>query len=105
MSRLTPDGKAEPVSRGQILRRERGQGDVHFPCSASRIGSLTRLIHTLLYLMAIHTQHIDVPGMLQQVLNADRYTSDSGLRLSPMIPHEYGVTIHRIVCRKKIYSV
>ena len=34
MSRLTRDGTAEPVSRGQILRRERGQGNIHFPCSA-----------------------------------------------------------------------
>ena len=33
MSRLTRDGTAEPVSRDQILRRERGQGNVHFPCS------------------------------------------------------------------------
>ena len=28
------DGTAEPVSRDQILRRERGQGNIHFPCSA-----------------------------------------------------------------------
>ena len=35
MSRLTRDGTAEPVSRDQILRRERGQGIIHFPCSAS----------------------------------------------------------------------
>ena len=34
MSRLTRDGTAEPVSRGQILRRVRGQGNIHFPCSA-----------------------------------------------------------------------
>ena len=34
MSRLTRDGTAEPVSQDQILRRERGQGNVHFPCSA-----------------------------------------------------------------------
>ena len=34
MSRLTRDGTAEPVSRYQILRRERGQGNIHFPCSA-----------------------------------------------------------------------
>ena len=34
MSRLTRDGTAEPVSRGQILRRERGQGNIHFPCLA-----------------------------------------------------------------------
>ena len=32
MSRLTRDGTAEPVSRDQVLRRVRGQGN--FPCSA-----------------------------------------------------------------------
>ena len=35
MSRLTRDGTAEPVSRDQILRRERGQGKKHISfCSA-----------------------------------------------------------------------
>ena len=34
MNRLTRDGTAEPVSRDQILRHARGQGNVHFPCSA-----------------------------------------------------------------------
>ena len=34
MSRLTRDGTAEPVSRDQILRRERGQRRVNLPCSA-----------------------------------------------------------------------
>ena len=34
MSRLARDGTAEPVSRDQLLRRERGQGNIHFPCSA-----------------------------------------------------------------------
>ena len=34
MSRLARDGTAEPVSRDQILRRERGQGNIYFPCSA-----------------------------------------------------------------------
>ena len=34
MSRLTRDGTAEPVSRDQILRHIRGQGNIHFPCSA-----------------------------------------------------------------------
>ena len=33
MSRLTQDGTAEPVSRDQILRREHGQGNIHFLCS------------------------------------------------------------------------
>ena len=34
MSRLARDGTAEPVSRDQILRRERGHGKIIFPCSA-----------------------------------------------------------------------
>ena len=33
MSRLTRDGTAEPVSRDQILRRVRGQGNIRFPRS------------------------------------------------------------------------
>ena len=31
---MTRDGTAEPVSRDQIFRRERGQGNIRFPCSA-----------------------------------------------------------------------
>ena len=34
MSRLTRDGTAEPISRDQILRHARGQGNIHFSCSA-----------------------------------------------------------------------
>ena len=34
MSRLRRDGTAEPVSRDQMLRREQGQGNVNFLCSA-----------------------------------------------------------------------
>ena len=37
MSRLTRDGTAELVSRDQIIRRERGQGNIHFPCSAGHV--------------------------------------------------------------------
>ena len=37
-----------------MLRRVRGQGNTHFPVqlTTKRIGNLTRLIHTLLYVMA-----------------------------------------------------
>ena len=33
---LTRDGTADPVSRDEILKRERGQGNtsIHFSCSA-----------------------------------------------------------------------
>ena len=49
MNRLTRDGTAKPVSsRDQILRHERGQKHVHFPCSESfndwgRGGDVTNL--------------------------------------------------------------
>ena len=57
MGRLTRDGTAESVTRDQILRRERGQGNFYFPCSADheQIGNLTRLIHTLAICVTIHT--------------------------------------------------
>ena len=57
MCRLTRDETAEPVSGDQIFRRERGQGNIHSPCSDDheQDGSLTRLILTLLYVMIIHT--------------------------------------------------
>ena len=58
LDKRTRDGTAEPVSRDRILRRERGQGKVLiFPLqmTTSRIGQLTRLIHTLLCVMTIHT--------------------------------------------------
>ena len=35
MRKLTRDGTAEPVSRDQILRRERGQRIIHFPYPAA----------------------------------------------------------------------
>ena len=49
MSRLTRDGTAEPVSRDQILRRNADRIFFIFPVqlTTSRIGNLTRLIHTL----------------------------------------------------------
>ena len=37
MSRLTRGGTAERVLRDQILRRERGQGNLDFPCSAGHV--------------------------------------------------------------------
>ena len=48
-SRLTRNGTAEPVSRDQILRRERGRGTLFFRIQLTtyRIGNITRSIHTL----------------------------------------------------------
>ena len=58
MSKLMRDGTAEPVSRDQILRRERGQRIIHFPCSAAdheqdwQPCPVVRAIHTNI---ALHT--------------------------------------------------
>ena len=62
MSRLTRDGTAEPISRDQIFRHARGQGILIFPVqlTTSRIGNLTRLIHTLLNVMTVHTYIMSV---------------------------------------------
>ena len=56
MSRLTRDETAESVSRDQILRHQRGQGNIHFPIQLAtcRTGNLTRLIHTLAMCVTIH---------------------------------------------------
>ena len=54
---LTRDGTAEPVSRDQILRHARGQGNINFPCSADHEQDWQPypVDRTLLYVMIIHT--------------------------------------------------
>ena len=81
MSRLTRDGTAEPVSRDQILRHARGQGNIIFrvQLTTSRIGNLTRLIHTLLYVMTTHTY---IP-----FLQTSRTSAVSYPPCAPQIPH------------------
>ena len=78
MSRLTRDGTAEPVSRDQILKHARGQGNIMFPVqlTTSRIGNLTQLIHTLLYVMTIHVvKHIAVVTTLATNPNCGMHRS------------------------------
>ena len=79
MSRLTRDGKAEPVSRDQILRHARGQGNIIFPVqlTTSRIGNLTRLIHTLLYVVTIHACVIAFPVDMKYARLKDDLILDS----------------------------
>ena len=62
MSRLTRDGTAEPVSRDQILRSERKQGNIHFPCSADyeRTGLATLLGRSIYTLAICVTMHVVV---------------------------------------------
>ena len=54
---LTRDGTAEPISRDQILRRKRGQGNIHFflfICSRAGLATLPGRSILLLYVMTIH---------------------------------------------------
>ena len=50
---------AEPVSRDQILRHARGQGNIHFPCSADHEQDWRPYpvdpYSAMLYVMTIHT--------------------------------------------------
>ena len=59
------DGTAEPVSRDQILRRERGQGNTHFSCSAALVQDGQP------YPDDVHSfymcNHIDAHGLLRDV--------------------------------------
>ena len=68
MSRLARDEMAEPVSRDQILRREREQGNIIFPCSVQlntrRNINHTRLIYTLLQVMTIPYIHLSLSSRL-----------------------------------------
>ena len=60
MSKLRRDRTAEPVSRDQILRHERGQRIIHLPCLAAdheqdwQPCPVVRVIHTNIVLH-IHT--------------------------------------------------
>ena len=66
MSRLTRDGTAEPVSRDQVISRERRQGNVIrernreififlVQLTTSKIGNLARLMLILDICVTIHT--------------------------------------------------
>ena len=58
MSRLTRGGTAEPVSRDQILRHARGQGNINFSCSADHEQDWQLYPvdpYSATYVMTIHT--------------------------------------------------
>ena len=93
MSRLTRDGTAEPVSRDQILRHARGQGNVHFPCSADHeqdwqpypVDPYSAICDDHTY---IHTYTVD-PMLLS---SGNPFKCHEGvLSLQPMIPPKLSV--------------
>ena len=69
MSRLARDGMAEAVSRDHILRRERRQGNIRFPCSADNEQNWQPypidIFSATAYMMTKHTYKvISVVGVL-----------------------------------------
>ena len=63
MSRLTRNGIAEPVSRDRVLRRVRGQGNIHFPCSADHEQDWQPYPvdpNSAIYVMIIHTSYTHI---------------------------------------------
>ena len=72
MGRLTRNGTAEPVSRDQILRREREQGSINFPCPADHEQDWQPdpVDPDSVYVMAIYTYtHPRLPYCLYLVLH------------------------------------
>ena len=64
ISRLKLDGTAEPVSRDQILRRKRGQENIHFPCSADHEQDWQPYpVDPYSYYMCDHTYIASICGM------------------------------------------
>ena len=76
MNRLTRDGTAEPVSRDPILRHARGQGNVHFPCSADHeqdwqscpVDPHSAICDDHTYIVYIHTGSITVGKFLLDII-------------------------------------
>ena len=73
MSGLVRDGTAELVSRDQVLRRERGLGDINFPCSADHEQDWQPYPldpYSILKMMTIHRHRSHVEGGDDELLPA-----------------------------------
>ena len=74
MSRVAGGGTAEPISRDRILRRERGQGNIHFPCPADHEQDW-QLYPVDPYSCSMCTIHIHPHQKQQYTLNEDTQLS------------------------------
>ena len=95
-SRLTRDGTAEPVSRDQILRRERGQGNIHFPRSADHEQDCQPYpVDPYSDICDDHTYiHVYIP-ILRTQAESGAYSRDSS-RFSWRHPFIYTANRHRV---------
>ena len=62
MSGLTRDGTAEPISRDQTLRRERGRGNMHFPSLAGHEQDWQPCMYVCMYGHTYSKKSMDQPG-------------------------------------------
>ena len=81
MSRLMRDGTAKPVSRCQILRRKRGQGNSHLPCSADHEQDWqlypVDLYPFYMYVTTIYTYTFSVLSLKLKIYTPTNYRSCS----------------------------
>ena len=100
---MTRDGTAKPISRDQILMRERGQAKNHFPCSAGHEQDWQRyLVGQFSAVLCVFSSHsfwtsssLDVPagvtqeeghtGFLIRLLSAVRALIFLARRIQPFL--------------------
>ena len=117
MSRLTRDGTAEPVSRDQILRRERGQGNIYFPCSDGHeqdcqpypvdLYSCLALCDDYIYIQYIHTYiHTYLLGMVEaRSVNLRNTTTITYIRTYINIVHACTVAMWVLYTKTRTQTV
>ena len=101
MGRLTRDGTAESASRDQIFRRERGQGNIHFPCSADDVQDWHPYIHTLLYVSPYNQIASTKHSILIYSLVEVTMTSLPGLIARPrVLAYCYTIRVHTHIIKR-----
>ena len=98
MSTLTPDGTVEPVSLDRILRCERGQGNIHFSCSANHEQEDWQPYPVILY-SAIRDDHTYIHTYMFQIVGIDALMILLYYILITVVPSKVVVLICRSTVR------
>ena len=96
MTRLTRDGTAEPVSRDEIyLRRERGQGNIRFPCSADHEQNWQAYPVVPYSCYMCDQTYIHIHMYIQVLSTCPLHTNSGGGKESGDLPrqHSFGTTL------------
>ena len=92
MNRLTRDGTAEPVSRDQMLRRERGQGDIFFLCSGDHVQDWQP------YPVDPYTCYMCDHGLTKIHIQHAEYIVPFSLPDGVFLPFNHGLTFYISLC-------